>query len=433
MQMLNSEYLLHYIWKFRLYPNGSLTTSDGARVEVIDPGIHNHDAGPDFFNSKIKVVDELWAGNVEIHNSSSDWVRHGHHQDKSYNSVILHVSQDINAEVKNQNGESIPQCRITIPDNLKTNADYLLSSSSRIPCKEMIMSLDKTLLHSWMDSLAIERLERKSNYVYELLERFQNSWDDVFYVLLSRSFGFGINSEEFERLALSLPLKYILKHRDNLLHVEALLFGQAGLLEEEALMGDSDETIEYYSSLKREYDFLKSKYQLRGLESFVFKKMRIRPRSFPEVRIAQLAALLYKHGRLFSQLLNVGDDNGKYYDYFKISASKYWDTHSSFSGKSVNSRKVLGKSSIDIILINTVVPILFAYGNYTKNEEYYNRSLKILESIRAEKNYITKEFAEGGLDSRTAFESQALIQLKKEYCDKKKCFYCRIGFKLLTV
>lgn len=429
--MLNSEQLLHYIWKYKLFLADSLITTDGVRIEVIDPGTHNENAGPDFFNSKIRVNGKIWAGNVEIHRSSSEWLRHGHNNDKAYNSVILHVAQDVDVDIKNEMGQVVPQCRLDVPEKMQRSADFLLSSKSNVPCKSFIYSLPAPMLNSWVDSLAIERLERKSNDIFKHLERFDNSWDEVFYVMLSRNFGFGINSEEFERLALSLPLKYILKHRDSIFQIEALLFGQAGLLGDDFAEEVDVEEDKYFINLRNEYAFLKGKYGLKTLSSCIFKKMRIRPRSFPEVRIAQLASLLYKWGRLFSKITET-EDFKDIKGYFVIKPSEYWDTHSSLRKKSVRSNKYIGNSSVDIIMINTVAPILFSYGKKVGNELYCKRALSILESIRAEKNSIIREFSQVGLVPSNAFESQALIQLRREYCDKKKCLYCRIGFKLLT-
>ncbi|MDR2815119.1 MAG: DUF2851 family protein, partial [Proteiniphilum sp.] len=229
------EELLHYIWKFKLYPSGSLETTDGQRIEVIDTGMHNLHAGPDFFNAKIKIGDRVWAGDVEIHRFSDEWERHAHHTDKAYNSVILHLSEQVNRAVVNEKGQQIPQCKLSVPEEVRKNADYLIYSNSSLPCKDHIFSLPAVFVRSFLSALAIERLERKTNDVYTHLDRFQQSWDEVFYVLLARNFGFGLNSDAFERLALSLPFNYIRRHGDSLFQVEALLFGQAGLLEEEPL------------------------------------------------------------------------------------------------------------------------------------------------------------------------------------------------------
>jgi len=244
--MGTKEELLHYVWKYKLLPPSSLKTIEGQKVEVIDPGMHNSDAGPDFFNAKVKIGDKVWAGNVEIHRSSDEWVKHGHQNDKAYNSVILHLSERVNALVTNQRGLRIPQCLIIVPENIRNNADYLLFSRSQIPCKKFLSTLPVPMLSSYLSALSVERLERKINDIYVHLERFSHSWDEVFYVLLTRNFGFGLNTVEFENLALSLPFRYILRHNDNLFQVEALMFGQAGMLEDDRLDDN------YYNRLQKE-------------------------------------------------------------------------------------------------------------------------------------------------------------------------------------
>lgn len=423
--MTTKEQLLHYVWKFRLFPPGSLETVDGQKVEVIDPGIQNRDAGPDFFNAKVSIGDRLWAGNVEIHHSSDEWMKHGHHLDKAYNSVILHLSERVNKEVMNERGQQIPQCVITVPEDIRRNADYLLYSNSRIPCKMFLSSLPGPMISSWLDVLSVERLERKTYHIFTHLARNNHSWDEVFYILLSRNFGFGLNADEFENLALSLPFHYIQKHSDNLFQVEALMFGQAGMLEV-AVMND-----EYYSRLQREYAFLKAKYGLKNGDGFLFKSMRVRPRSFPQIRIAQLAALLQQSGRLFSLILEK-EEVPQLRSLLQTAPSAYWQTHYTFGKVSPKAVKPLGDASLDILLINTVAPVLFAYGKKTDSEVYCNRAIQILETLKPERNSIVNEFSEAGIVPRHAFDSQALIQLRKEYCDTRKCLYCRIGHKLLS-
>lgn len=422
--MTTKEQLLHYVWKFRLYPPASLTTGEGEMVEVLDPGIHNSDAGPDFFNAKIKIGEDLWAGNVEIHCSSIDWVKHGHHHDKAYNSVILHLSEKVNAVVCNEKGMQIPQCVLMIPDHIRRNADYLLYSNMQIPCKPLLSSLPLPLIHNWLEVLSVERMERKTNDIFTHLSRYNHSWDEVFYVLLSRNFGFGLNAEEFESLALSLPFNYILKHSNDLFQVEALLFGQAGMLANNRLKD------EYYNRLQKEYAFLKAKYGLESIEGFRFKNMRVRPLSSPQIRVAQLAALLQQSGRIFSRILE-NNEIQQLRLLFQTMPSDYWKTHYSFVKTSPSAGKPLGTSSLDILLINTVAPLLFAYGKKTDTEVYCQRALQILETLKPEKNSIVNDFSDAGIIARHALDSQALIQLRKAYCDTRKCLYCRIGHKLL--
>ncbi len=418
------ESILHYVWQNRLFDE-NLTTADGLSVEVIDVGRLNSDAGPDFFNAKVKIDGELWAGNVEIHTAASDWERHRHAEDRAYDSTILHiVGRADRKDVANSQGRQIPQCAITYPDYIDKNYEYLFRSQSDIPCGSFISTLSSIHITSWMQNLLFERLQTKTERIEHLLELFNNSWEDVFYVLLTRNFGFGLNSDSFERLALSLPYAYLRKHGDNLFQIEALLFGQAGLLDE---VKQSDE---YFSRLKQEYDFFKSKFTLRPLESSIFKTMRSRPSAFPQIRVAQLAALLHFTQGLFSKVINC-EDMGRIRLMFHVNASEYWQTHYTFGQVSDKKSKYLGDASLDIILINTVAPILFTYGKSINDDTYCERAMRFLETIKAERNTITRQFAGYGIPMNTAFDSQATIQLKKEYCIPRKCFQCRIGHQLL--
>lgn len=423
--MLHNEQLLQYLWKYKLFETDSLTTMDDQPIEVIDPGVQNRDAGPDFFNAKVKIGAQLWAGNVEIHLTSGDWYAHRHHLDKAYNSVILHLAEKVNDEVINEAGRSVPQCQVMVPDRFSENARYLLHSDTNLPCKHHIHTLPKGMMHSFLTRLAIERLERKSNDVFSLLKRFNHSWDEVFYVMLCRNFGFGVNGDAFERLALSLPFKLLLKHSDEIVSVEALLFGQAGLLEQ-TVAGD-----EYHAMLKSEYAFMKAKYSLKGLDAYLFRRLRVRPRAFPELRIAQLASLLHSSGRLFSVMLEEKDLK-RLIDRFRTEPSTYWKTRYAFGKKSKETPKKLGIASLEIIIINTVVPILFAYGKSVSDDSYTERALHFLESIKPERNGVVSEFMGAGIIPRNAFDTQALVQLRREYCEKKECLACRIGHAVLS-
>lgn len=418
------EDILHYIWKFKLYQK-ELKTTDGRQIEVLDVGLPNTNEGPDYFNAKIKIDGELWAGNIEIHTSSDQWKVHNHHKNKSYNSVILHVVEKANCEVFNELGQSVIQCEIVYPQHIKENYDFLIHSNTDIPCRNYIGNIPPFHLNSWMNTLLIERLERKANHIESLLKRFQNSWEDAFYVLLTRNFGFGLNSDSFERLALSLPLKCIQKQGDNIIQIEALLFGQAGMLDNVKVEDD------YFSLLKKEYEFLKNKYDLKPLDSYIFKSMRSRPTAFPQIRIAQLASLLHSSHGLFSKI-TACDDIGRIRLMFHVNASEYWQTHYAFGITSERKSKYLGDSSLDILLINTVAPILFIYGKSIDNEALCERALKFLEMLKPEQNSITKLFAKLKMPLNSAADSQAMIQLKREYCELRKCLFCRIGHQLLV-
>ncbi|MDR1809796.1 MAG: DUF2851 family protein [Prevotella sp.] len=417
------EQLLHYVWKYRLFCD-DLATTDGQTVEVIDAGIHNTNGGPDFFNAKIKVGDKIWAGNVEIHVSSKDWYKHRHNTDPAYNSVILHVVEYADCETRNEAGQQVPQCRITYSKRLKDNVDYLLHVDAGLPCCNYIGALPPVHLNGWLNRMLIGRLERKASDIFRHLDNSNGSWEEVFYILLTRNFGFGLNSDIFERLALSLPLRYIQKQGDSIQQIEALLFGQAGLL------GDNPPD-EYSSALLQEYLFLKNKYNLAPLDTHLFMRLRVRPSGSPYIRLAQLAMLLHKAQGMFSKIVQCRD-LGQIRLLFHENASEYWQTHYSFGCESPRKSKYPGDSSLDVILINTVSPILFAYGRNTGNEELCERATAFLEQIKPESNYITRDFAMAHVRARNAYDSQAMIQLRKEYCDKRKCLYCRVGFRILA-
>lgn len=423
--MSHSEYLLHYIWKYRLFDQLNLETTDGHKVEVLDPGINNENAGPDFFNAKVKINDRVWAGNVEIHLSSDDWYKHNHHIDKSYNSTILHVVENIKGDVFNEQHQLVPQVKMVVPQSVKDNAEALLKCRSNIPCKDQLADMKPHIVRPWLGVLGVERLERKTNDIYKHLDRFNNSWEEVFFVLLTRNYGFGLNSDEFERLALSIGFKIIQKHSNNLFQLEALMFGQAGMLEDEYFED------EYYYNLRKEYLFLAHKYQLKSINGFVFKRLRVRPNAFPQIRIAQLACLFSQSPRIFSKIIEV-DDYRRLRLHLQSETSEYWETHYSFGNVSIKKKKYLGESSLDLMLINTIAPVLFAYGKRTDQEKYCDRALAILESVKPEKNSIVREFEDAGFVVKSAFDSQAIIQLRKEYCDNRKCLYCKIGYRVLS-
>ncbi len=417
------EQLLHYIWKYRLY-NNKLVTNEGHPIEIIDTGTPNTNEGPDFFNAKIRIADKIWVGNIEIHCSSDEWYKHNHHTNPTYNSVILHVVENLNKEVFDAGNRAVAQCKITYPATLRDNIDFLIHSDTSIPCRNHLASIPSIHIGGWINTLLIERLERKAHDIEKHFKRTNGSWEEIFYILLCRNFGFGLNADIFERLALSIPLSYIRKHADNLQQIEALLFGQASFLED-----DSDDN--YYNELKKEYGFLKGKFNLTPLKPSFFCRLRIRPSGSPYIRIAQLAKLLHTRKNLFSKIRECCDI-GQLRLLFHENASEYWQTHYAFGEESPKKSKYLGNSSLDVIIINTVSPILFAFGKKTGNEELCELSLYFLENIKTESNYIIRDFSSAGLKARNAYESQALIQLKKEYCDRRKCLFCRIGFKILS-
>ncbi|MDR2475839.1 MAG: DUF2851 family protein [Bacteroidales bacterium] len=418
------ERLLYYIWKHRLFDANSLTTTSGEPLEIIDPGTQNLNAGPDFFNAKIRIGHTVWAGNVEIHTAASDWFKH-HHGDMSiYDTVILHVIKQEDAIIYRQNGEAIPQLLLPYPDTIEQHYAYLLHSDAPISCSLRLHEIPTLFLSAWMDVLQTERLEQKVSRIQHLLHQCKNNWEETFYITLAHYFGVGVNGDAFERLARSLPFQIILKHSDSPHQVEALLFGQSGLLS-----ADCDDA--YFLSLKDEYQFLQQKYQLKEIDHCSWKWYRLRPTNFPEIKIAQFAAIYRSTTGLFSKILAATNPT-ELSKLFKVNPSPYWETHYNFGKPSSTSKKQLGEKMIDSLLINVVAPAFFSYGNSNHQREFTEKALKLLENLPAEQNHITKEWQECGLTINTAADSQALIQLKQEYCEKKKCIFCRIGQKLLA-
>ena len=418
------ERLLHYVWKSKLYDASSLKTTDGIPLSVIDPGIQNTNAGPDFFNAKIKIEDTVWAGSVELHDKASDWKAHHHDTDKAYDSVILHVVGIDDFTVKRTNGEVIPQLILQVPESVQKNIDWLLSRDTSIPCLPRLQEIEKVYIISWLDSLLVERMERKTNDIFQLMEQYKDDWNEVFYILLTRSFGFGVNSDAFERLARSLPFRYIQKQRQSESQIEAMLFGQAGMLSESI-------DCRYYQFLQKEYAFLRYKFNLKPLDESIFKSLRLRPTSQPYVKIAQMAAIWHTHDILFSRIINANTPR-EIKDCFRIRPSIYWENHYHFRYESTAKDKMIGENALNSLLINTVVPMLFAYGIRNKYSEHCERALRLLETIPSEYNQIVSTFTSHGIPVQNACDSQSLIQLKREYCEKKKCLHCRIGFRLLA-
>lgn len=384
------EQLLHYLWKYRLYRPSGLTTTQGDTLEIIDPGLENTDAGPDFFNAKIRINGTVWAGSVEIHQKASDWLAHGHSADKAYENVILHVVETDDGTVFRQNGEAIPQLVLPIPEQVIDNMEWLLTRDSPVACLERLPAIDPVFRLQWMDALLAERLERKTDDILHWLDLYQKDWNEVFYILLCRNFGFGVNSDAFERLARSLPLKCILKQRPSASQVEALFLGQAGLLND-----SNGNRHHYYRLLQQEYSFLRKKYGLEPLEPHIFRNLRLRPDATPHIKLVELAAIWIRHDTLFSSVLSARTPR-ELKDFFRVPASAFWDTHYNFLRPSPHRKKQLGENALNMLLINTVVPLMFAYGLYHQMDEHKARALRLLASIPPEQNSIIPCSARSG-------------------------------------
>lgn len=421
------EKLMQYVWLHRLWESQGLSTNDGKRIRVIDPGMLNSDAGPDFFNAKIEIDGEMWVGNVEIHVRASDWFRHKHDSDPAYDNVILHVVEKDDAPVYRRNGEEIAQCEMHCSVHFNERYRAFVNAESQLPCGAEIAQTPHLTITEWIEALAFERLQAKADRIKGLYKSFCGSWEDVCYVTLTRNLGFGINNDAFERLARRTPLRLIGKHSDSLTQIEALLFGQAGMLQSSEYMGD-----DYYAHLGKEYAFLANKFDLKPLEAGAWKMFRVRPQGFPHRRIAMLAQMLYGGFRLFSDILEARNEE-RLREVLNVSLSGYWAEHFSFGKPSPGSQKAISKSAIDILLINTVAPLYYAYGEQTDSYDTSLRAVQLLESLKPERNSIVSLFEKCGIKADSALTSQALIQLRREYCEPRKCIYCRIGHKLLSM
>lgn len=419
------EKLLHYAWRHRLFPVAPLATMDGQPVEVIDPGLPNHDAGPDFFNAKVNIGGTLWVGNVELHQHSSDWQRHGHASDPAYDSVVLHVVADADVEVATSAGRQLPQLVLSLPPSLCEGYDELLSAERYPPCRRIVPQMDKMVVSSWLNALAAGRLEEKASRIQSLLGATVADWEYVCFCTLARNFGFGVNSDAFEEWARHVILSQIGKHRDSLFQVEAYFFGQAGLLEKLPAAPSG-----YPSRLREEYAFLARKFTLRPMPSSRWRFLRLRPQNFPHVRLAQLARLYHEGRAEFSRLLEARS-MADLYACLATSVSPYWETHYAFGHESPRSPKTLRAASLDLLVINTVVPLFFAYGRWRHDDRLCERAFGLLEALKAENNHIVRAWREAGVDARCAADSQALVHLRRNYCDRKDCLRCRFGYEYL--
>ena len=403
-----------------------LQTTTGEPVEVIDAGLPNTNAGPDFFNAKLKIGGTLWVGNIEVHTLASDWMRHGHDKDAAYDNVILHVAETVDCEVFRANGVPVPQLQLPCPDPVRQRYDELSHAEIYPPCYSILSSLPKLTVHSWLSALQVERFEQKARVIATRLERCNNHWEDVFFITLARNFGFGLNGDAFEAWASRLPFRAIDKHRDDLFQVEAFFFGQAGLLDEE--LPDADG---YYLKLQKEFRYLQHKFELSvPMTATQWRFLRLRPGNFPHVRLAQLANLYYKERSLFSRIMEA-DTLEAVRKLLTVTTSPYWEEHFNFRKVSSYREKQVGKNAQNLIIINTVIPFLYAYGLHKADELLCERATGFLESLKAEDNHIIRHWSGAGLPVSTAADSQALLQLQKEYCDKKDCLRCRFGFEYL--
>jgi hypothetical protein len=420
--MIN-EKLLQFIWQFQYFNKNELQTIEGENLQIIHPGIYNKDQGPDFSEAKIKIENTVLVGNIELHIHSSDWHQHHHSSDKNY-SNILHVVWNNDEIIFDNNGKAFPSLDLQsrVSNLLLEKYEQLMQSQQFVPCEKHLPVLSEIGWTSWKERMAVERLQRKSILVLELFEQSNHHWEEIFWWQLARNFGVKINAEIFEQLAKSISINIIAKHKNQIHQLEALLLGQSRLLE-----NDFEE--DYPKLLKREYQFLSKKYKLNILQKQP-AFLRMRPANFPTVRLAQLAMLINHSTHLFSKIKEAKDiDEIK--SLLNITANDYWHYHYIFDEATPYKPKKLGAQMTENIIINTIVPVLFAYGLYTREQQWKDKAIFFLNEIFAEQNSITKLWQQLNVKNANALDSQALLELKKYYCDEKRCLDCAVGNKLL--
>ncbi|MEO6668047.1 MAG: DUF2851 family protein [Ferruginibacter sp.] len=417
-----TERLLQYIWQFQYFNTNNLQTKQLQDLQIIFPGNSNPNQGPDFLNGKIKIDNTTWAGSIELHINSGDWKLHNHSNDKNYNNVILHVvwKDDVDLQLP------FPTLELhnKVSKILLKKYEELVHSQYFIPCENHLQEINELVLAKWKESLLVQRLQQKAVYIESLLKKNNQHWEECFWWMLARNLGTKINSDAFEKMAQSISLKILGKHKNQLIQLEALLLGQAGLLTE-----NFDE--DYPIMLKKEFRFLQNKYKLKEAY-YPLYFLRMRPANFPTIRLAQLAMLIHESSNLFDTIREIQNCTDAE-NLFKVTANDYWHYHYIFDETSAFKRKSIGKEMIRNILINTVIPMLYAYGYFNNKESFKTKALNWMEQLSPEKNNITKGFETLNIKNKSAFDSQALIHLKHEYCDHKRCLECAIGNNILKI
>lgn len=430
--MLNED-LLHFIWKHRFLPLTEQKTLTNLPLEVLDPGLHNTDAGPDFLNAKIRIGSTIWVGNVEMHIQAEDWYAHGHDENPVYDTVILHVSLQSHCDVKNSRGELIPQFLISIPPYLKERFEYLKVSKELIPCRSVFSIIPPISRNNWMERLLIERLEERYQRIYRYFIDSHYNWNTVFFITLSRAFGFGKNSDAFERWAKNLPYSYLRKHSSNIFELEALFFGTAGLLKKQSMpehfWGKTVEGMQYFDALLQEYTYLSHKYELREMNYTMWKYLRTRPYNFPHVRIAQMAALYQLFCYKTTDILEGKIDFKGELKNLKFTS--YWSKHYCFNSPEESMLFKLTERSLQLLELNCIIPLIYAMGKYKGEENHMQMAVDKINCLLPENNQIIRTWIESGIEVKSAADSQALLQLQKRYCDRKDCLRCRFGMEYL--
>jgi hypothetical protein len=418
------EDFLHYLWKFKKFDTLNLKTFNGEEITIVNVGQYLELAGPDFFNAQIVIGNQKWAGNVEIHLKSSDWYVHHHERDSGYENVILHVVWEHDTEIFRSNNTEIPVLEIKKYVDAATIANYqsLMAPKSWIFCEKQLKEINEFTINNWQERLFFERLERKSKPIFELLTQTNQDWEAVLFCLLAKNFGLNTNGEIFLKIAQSIPFSIIRKESFEVENMEALLLGSSGLL-------DSEKEDTYFKNLKFRYFYLLHKYQLEKKIVEPVQFFKHRPDNFPTIRLSQLANLYHSQQNLFSKI-STSTSVKSIYGIFEISAWNYWQNHYQFDKESPKKKKKLSKSFIDLIIINTIIPLQFAYAK-SQGKEISEDLIQLLNEVASEKNVIIDKFSSFGIKSKNAFESQSLLQLKNEYCNKSRCLDCAIGMELL--
>ena len=420
-----NEDFLHYVWLYKMFSKVDFKTTGNEHLSIIKSGLHNKNAGPDFLNAQLKIDGQTWIGNVEIHLKASDWYLHNHEKDLNYDAVILHVVWENDVDIYMKNNKPIPTLVLknfideTVLNKYK---NLFLAPTAWLPCKNAISTVDKFIFNNWKERLFFDRLERKSEEINILLQQENNNFEAVLFQLLIKNFGLKVNGNSFLRLAQSVDYSVIKKLSFHTNQLAALLFGQAGFLEE-------DTEVEYHKELRKEYDYLKHKFKLNHIPKNEFSFFRMRPNNFPTIRIAQLVALFHKHQNLFSKLIAI-DNLEEFYELFTIVVNPFWQTHYNFESISKKSSKKITTSFVDLLIINTIIPLkfLFQKSRGEVDEEFF---LVLLKKMKPEKNSIISKFSEIGVSSKNAFDTQALLELKNNYCAPKRCLECAIGNTIL--
>lgn len=430
------EQLLHYCWKHKIFPIRNLETHDGRSIEIINPGIYNTNAGPDFIGAKILIDGVEWGGNVEMHLRTSDWFRHHHDSDPSYHNVILHVASVIDRPLFYPDGGEIPQLQLQIPQFIIDNYDHLLRNDSFPKCRDAVLSLPKIFIHNWLTTLTLERFEERAKQIMQRRDSLDKNWEDTLFVTLARNFGFGVNGDAFEAWARSIPMSALAKHRDSLFQIEAMFFGQAGLLDIDISKVASGRLVasalenkgdDYFCRLRKEYLYLAHKFSLTPIDAGKWKFLRLRPQNFPYVRIAQLAMLYYEQHLNISRLINF-DSIEEIYALLSTHVSEYWLTHYSFNmEESKPMQKTLSPASLQLVIVNTVAPILFAYGRHKANQDLCDKAFDLWQQMKPENNRFVRDWLNAGVKCESAADSQAVLQLTNRYCHEGECLRCRFG------